>query len=118
MSIELFSAILGFIGGIFPIILLSGRKFYIWFRYREVQRVYSVLTTEILLGNIKQATHRHYLELIHEIAKTENWDQIQRICEQTIHLCGSRQRESLNKILSKKTVDKYYNNWDKKGHLT
>ena len=118
LSIELVSVIIGFIGGIFPIILVSGRKFWIWFKYREVQRVYSVLTTEILLGNIKQTTHRHYLDLIHEIAKTENWDQIQRICEQTIHLSSSTQRKALSKILTKATVDKYYENWEKLGHLT
>lgn len=89
-------------------------KLYIWWKYREIRKVYSVMIPELTVGKISFSGAKLWIETLLKIAPLDEWEQIGRILEESIYLAQINQRERLEKVLTKEIVDKWVANYQKR----
>lgn len=115
LIIENFFAFLTGAGvALLPFSLEKGWKLYTRWKYREMRKVYSIIIPELTVGKISFQGAKLPLEMLLQIAPLEEWEQIGRILEELIFTAQVNQRERLEKVLNKETVDKWVAKYQKR----
>lgn len=111
---EFWDFVITFLAGagvaLLPIIVEKSWSLFNRIKYRKIIKTYTILTSEILAGNLKSQRFQNLREIIIDLARLNAWEQMERILTPIIKTMESTEQPQLDYYLSKKLTE----HWIKK----